>query len=159
MKRKVLFIMLILTLTCGCSLKKEKINYLKESWQLEDALKPNLTFERSNKNDSYGVFYVDSQVAFDSFITYLKTLKDNKFTIDWRYSDVDTIEKLEKSYTDKTAEDSIFKDGYVNFKMCNTEVCFFMQWVDKETYNKLNNQNPTSYSFKLETEKINQANS
>lgn len=156
--KKVLFLILMLTLTCGCSLKKEEINYLKESWQLDDTLKPNLTFERSNKNDSYGVFYVDSQIAFDSFITYLKTLNDNKFSIDWRYSDVDSIEKLEKSYSDKTQEDSIFKDGYINFKMCSSDVCFFMQWVDKEIYNKLNNQNPTSYSFKLETEKINQAN-
>ena len=159
MKKNVLFILLILILTCGCSLKKEEINYLKETWQLEENIKPNITFERSNKNEAFGVFYADSQITFDSFITYIKTLKDNKFSIDWRYSDVDTIEKLEKNYNDQTTEDNILKDGYVNFKMCNTEVCFFMQWVDKETYNKLNNHNPTSYSFKLETEKINQANS
>lgn len=27
-----------------------------------------------------------------------------------------------------------------------------MQWVDKETYNKLNPENKVEYSFKLETE-------
>ena len=129
MKTKILFIIILLTLTCGCSLKKEEINYLKETWQLEETLKPNVTFERSNKNDSYGVFYVDSQITFDLFVNYLKTLKENKFYIDWRYSDVDSIENLEKSYKDKESENSIFKDGYVNFKMCNTEVCFFMQFI------------------------------
>ena len=34
----------------------------------------------------------------------------------------------------------------------NKEICFFMQWVDKETYNKLNPENKVEYSFKLETE-------
>ena len=34
----------------------------------------------------------------------------------------------------------------------NKEICFFMQLVDKETYNKLNPENKVEYSFKLETE-------
>lgn len=160
MKTKILFIIFILFLTCGCNnTKKEEINYLKENWNLDETLKPDIVFERSNKNESYGVFYVDSQITFDTFINYAKKLKENKFSIDWRYSDVDSIEKFETNYSNKTTENNIFKDGYINLKMCNSEMCFFMQWVDKEIYNNLNKENPTSYSFKLETEKINQTNS
>lgn len=156
MKKIILFILIILTFT-GCSLEKKEINYLKENWQLDSTLKPTFAFEKSNKTDSYGTFYVDSQITFESFISYIKSLEANKFSINWKYSDVSTIEEFEKSYSEQTKENNIFKDGYVNIKMCNTEVCFFMQWVNKETYNTLNKDKPTSYSFKLETEKINQA--
>ena len=37
----------------------------------------------------------------------------------------------------------------------NKDLCIFMQWADKKLYNKLHKDKPTSYSFKLETEKKN----
>ena len=58
----------------------------------------------------------------------------------------------------KNEKGGIFSDGYINVRMCkdkdatNKEICFFMQWVDKETFNKLNPENKVEYSFKLETE-------
>lgn len=152
MKRIVLIVIILLTLTTGC--KEEKINYLKADWTLDQKLKPNITFERSNPNDSYGVFYVDSQITFEQFKTYLKTLEENDFKVDWRYSDANSISKLEENYKDKQTKDNIFADGYINYKMCKEDICLFMQWVDKDTYNTLNKDKPTSYSFKLETEGI-----
>jgi len=158
MKKLFIISLMLIALLTGCGQKKE--NKLKEVWSLDESLKPSLKFERSKKNDSYGIFYIDSQIKFEDFITYIKKLEEKKFTVDWRYSDVNSIKKLEESYSNKESEDSIFKDGYINFRMCqeknedNNQTCFFMQWVDKEQYNLLNKDNPTSYSFKLETEKI-----
>lgn len=148
--KKVLRVLLVITMiiiVSGCG-KTNKINYLEENWNLNNEIKPDITFERSKKNDSYGVFYVDSQIDMKEYINYLKKLQNNKLKVDWKYSDVDSIEKLESENT------KILDDGYINFKMCNDEVCIFTQWVNKDTYNKLNKDKPTSYSFKLETEKL-----
>ncbi len=150
MKKKIVIIIALLFVIAGCK-KVEKINYVKKNWELDQSLKPTFEIERSNKNDDgFGVFYVDSQLQFDKFKEYLETLKGKNFKIDWRYSDVDTIEKLQGEY-ESEKEDGIFSDGYINFQMCTDEVCFFMQWVDKDLYNSLNKDNPTTYSFKLET--------
>lgn len=158
--KKILLLILVLTfLSTGC-VEKEKENPLKAEWTLEETLKPSIVFERSTKNDSYGVFYRDTQITFEEFMTYIKTLEENKFTIDWRYSDTKTIKALEEEYTNKDKENSKFSDGYINLRMCKNlekeedSYCFFMQWVNKEVYNSLNKNNPTSYSFKLETEPV-----
>ena len=149
----MLFILVILLCTVGCS--KKPINYMKVDWTLDSSIKPNFKFERSKKNDSNGIFYVDSQIEFSKFVEYIKTLKENKFEIDWKYSDVDSIEKLEEEYSKTDSKDNIFNDGYVNFKMCKDKLCLFMQWVNKEKYNSLNKDKPCSYSFYLETETTN----
>ena len=160
MKKIFLLTSLLIILSTGC-VEKEKENPLKAEWTLDETLKPAIAFERSVKNDSYGIFYKDTQITFDEFLTYIKTLETNKFTVDWRYSDTNNIKTLEQEYTNKDKEDSKFSDGYINLRMCNKvekeedSYCFFMQWVDKELYNSLHKDNPTSYSFKLETEPLN----
>ena len=159
MKKIFLLIIMLITLSTGC-VEKEKENPLKAQWTLEETLKPTIVFERSIENNSYGVFYKDTQITFEEFMTYVKTLEENKFTIDWRYSDTKTIKTLEEEYINKDKEGSKFSDGYINLRMCKNlekeedSYCFFMQWVDKELYNSLNKDNPTSYSFKLETEPV-----
>lgn len=141
----------------GCTNAKEE-NLLKAKWTLEDSLKPSIAFERSKENNNNGIFYIDSQISYEDFIKYIKTLEDESFSIDWRYSDTDSIEKIEQEYLKRDEKDNIFSDGYINIRMCREKtsekegICFFMQWADKETYNKLNPDSPTSYSFKLETE-------
>ena len=140
----------------GCSSKKE--NMLKQSWILDNELKPKITLERSKKNEVGGIFYTDSQIEFNQFLEYIKTLSEKGFEVDWRYSDTKTIEELENAYTSENSN-SPFNDGYINFRMCskdeNKDLCIFMQWADKKLYNKLHKDKPTSYSFKLETEKKN----
>ena len=149
--KKYLYVVLLILLVTGCG-KNEKINYLETDWSLDDALKPTFIFDRSKEKEPYGIFYVDeSQVKFEEFTAYLEVLEKNKFSTEWKYSDTDSIVKLKEEY-EKNGE--IFKDHYINYKMCNEEICFFMQWVNKEEYNKVNTDKPTSYSFKLETEKI-----
>ena len=49
----------------GCSSKKE--NMLKQSWILDNELKPKITLERSKKNEVGGIFYTDSQIEFNQF--------------------------------------------------------------------------------------------
>lgn len=158
MKKIFILTIIFIILLTGCG-KVKKQNYLKAQWSLDETLKPSIIFERSNKNDSYGVFYTDSQIKFEEFLEYIKTLESNKFAIDWRYSDTKSIAELEEEYANKDKENSKFNDGYINIRMCNENknqesYCFFMQWVDKNLYNSLNTDSPTSYSFKLETEKI-----
>ena len=159
MKKILLLMFVLIFLSTGC-VEKEKENPLKAEWTLEETLKPAVVFERSNKNDSYGIFYRDTQITFEEFMTYIKVLEENKFTIDWRYSDTKTIKDLDTEYANKDKENSKFSDGYINLRMCKNlekeenSYCFFMQWVDKELYNSLNKNNPTSYSFKLETEPV-----
>ena len=118
MKKKILFFIALLFIITGCK-KVENINYLKKDWELDEKIKPTFQIERSNKNDNgFGLFYVDSNLPFNKFIQYLETLKTNNFKIDWRYSDVDTIEKLQGEY-ESEKKDGIFSDGYINFQMCN----------------------------------------
>ena len=149
--KKYIFIVLVLILTVGCSKEKIEFNYLEAKWTLDESLKPEIVFDRSKENDSHGVFYVDeTQVKFEDFVAYLEKLEENKFSTDWRYSDTSTIKDLKEQY-EKNGD--ILKDYYINFKMCNEELCIFIQWVNKEEYNKSNTEKPVSYSFKLETQK------
>lgn len=153
MKKRYIYILIILLLITGC--KKNPRNYMKVKWKLDDNLKPTVNFERSKDNNSYGIFYIDSQMKFEDFDNYIKKLEENGFKVNWKYSDIKSIKDLEESYNNKSDEDNIFSDGYVNFEMCNDKMCFFMQWANKEVYNSINKDKATSYSFKLEPEDIN----
>lgn len=148
--KKILLVLSILFIISGC--KKEEISYLDVEWTMDSELKPEITFDRSKKNDSYGIFYVDeSQVSFQTFTKYIEKLESKNYKVDWKYSDTDSLKKLKEEY-EKDGE--ILKDKYVNYKMCDDKNCIYTQWVNKEEYNKLNSSKPVSYSFKLETEKI-----
>ena len=152
--KKLLVIMLIISFMMTGCVKEiiKKRNYLDVKWTLEEELKPEIVFDRSKKNDAYGIFYVDeSQVKFEDFIKYLEKLEEKSFKVDWRYSDTDSITKLKEEY-EKSGD--IFKDNYINYKVCDEKLCIFMQWVNKEEYNKTNKDKPVTYSFKLETEKL-----
>lgn len=156
MKKVFVLTICLLIVFSGC-LNNKKENLLKENWNLSQELKPDITFERSNKNNDYEVFYADSQIKFDDFLNYLNILESKGFAVDWRYSDTKTIKELEDAYASEN-KNSPFNDGYSNFMMCGKDneidVCFFMQWVNKKVYNTLNKDKPTSYSFKLEIEKL-----
>ena len=149
--KKILLILTFLLLLTGC--KKEEISYLDVDWTMDSDLKPEIVFDRSVKNDAYGIFYVDNeQVSFETFTKYIEKLEEKNYKVDWKYSDTDSLKKLKEEH-DK--EGDIFKDKYVNYKMCNEKDCIYMQWVNKEEYNKLNKDKQVSYSFKLDTEIIN----
>ena len=147
---KKAIILLLVLCTFGCS--KKEINYMEQEWKLDESLKPSFTFERSNKNKKDGVFYTDTQVEFSKFLEYVKSLEEKKYVVDWRYSDVDSIKKLEEESKSMDNDKGIFSDGYINLRMCKENDCFFMQWVNKEKYNSINKDKPTSYSIKIETE-------
>lgn len=152
------FLILITTIfiltACNTPIKENK---LKAKWTLDESLKPDITFTKSTDNDVNGIFYSEGQITYEEFRSYITTLEKNGFKLDWRYSDAETLDAIDKAKT-KNEKDGIFSDGYINVRMCkdkdaaNKEICFFMQWVDKETYNKLNPENKVEYSFKLETE-------
>ncbi len=152
------FLILIVTIfiltACNTPIKENK---LKAKWTLDESLKPDITFTKSTDNDVNGIFYSEGQITYEEFRSYITTLEKNGFKLDWRYSDAETLNAIDKAKT-KNEKGGIFSDGYINVRMCkdkdttNKEICFFMQWVDKETYNKLNPENKVEYSFKLETE-------
>ena len=148
--KKTIFILFIALLLFGCA--KKEINYLEADWTMDSSIKPEIIFDRSKKNDAYGIFYVDeSQISFESFTKYIEKLEENNFKVDWKYSDTNSLEKLKEEYKNNG---EIFKDKYVNYKMCNDKNCIYMQWVNKEEYNKININKPVSYSFKLDTENV-----
>lgn len=153
MKKYLIALLIISLMMTGCVKEIiKKRNYLDVKWTLDEELKPEIEFDRSKKNDAYGIFYVDeTQVKYEEFIKYLEKLEEKEFKVDWRYSDTDSIAKLKEKYEKKG---EIFKDNYINYKVCKDNICIFMQWVNKEEYNKTNKEKPVTYSFKLETEKL-----
>lgn len=157
MKKNFLILIAIIFIITGCNTPIIKENKLKAKWTLDESLKPDINFTRSSDNDANGVFYSEGQITYEEFRSYITTLEKKGFKLDWRYSDAETLDEIDKAKT-KNEKDGIFSDGYINIRMCkdkdetNNEICFFMQWVDKETYNKLNPENKIEYSFKLETE-------
>ena len=71
--KKLLILLSILFILTGC--EKEEISYLDVEWTMDSDLKPEIVFDRSVKNDAYGIFYVDEQqVSFDAFTKYIETL-------------------------------------------------------------------------------------
>lgn len=148
MKKFLILNVFLLLIICGCGKSEE--NLLKVDWQLDNSIRPSFNFERSKKNNYKGIFYVDSQITFNDFVTYAKKLKDNGYEIVWQYSDAKTLDEIEKQYSNQSSKDNIFKDGYINYKVCKSDDCLMMQWVDKEKYNSTNKEKPVSYSFKLE---------
>lgn len=142
--KKLLIVFIIILLTCSCSKKEIKVNNLKIKWPLNDVIKPSFSFQKSLKKDKYDIFYNEKQITLNNYIDYIKLLEKNNYSVDWRYSDTDSSDKLNDS--------SILDDGYINYMLCNDNACLFTQYVDKEKYNSINKDAHILYSFKIEIE-------
>ncbi|MDD6879247.1 MAG: hypothetical protein PUD59_03340 [bacterium] len=140
--KKILLFITLLFLIIGCSNKENK--KLLIEWPLEVDIMPSFNFDRSIKKDSKEIFYTDTQITLEQYINYVKMLEENNFIIDWRYSDVDSSNKL--------TNPDILKDGYINCMLHNDKTSLFIQYVEVDKYNSINKDTTVLYSFKIEIE-------
>ncbi len=155
MKKRILILFVFISILTACTPEIQE-NKLKAKWKLDGELKPDITFTKSTDNDAFGVFYAEGQITYEEFRSYIHTLENKGFKLDWRYSDAESLDLIDKA---KSTNGEIFSDGYINIRMCKDkdknqteDLCLFMQWVNKDVYNRLNNESKIEYSFKLETE-------
>ena len=106
------FLILIVTIfiltACNTPIKENK---LKAKWTLDESLKPDITFTKSTDNDVNGIFYSEGQITYEEFRSYITTLEKNGFKLDWRYSDAETLDAIDKAKTKKAEPKKSTKVG------------------------------------------------